>query len=106
MDVSEEYLTKGIDAKRLLPAWFIPRMMDDCWSFGLLLITGHTLAIECIEAVHLAADGSLWIDVTMKTGEDVWLRDSPGRLLFAPTSRTTASVNVAQIVAAFELADT
>jgi hypothetical protein len=27
-------------AKKLLPAWFVPRMMEDEWVFGLLLVTG------------------------------------------------------------------
>ena len=49
-------------ARNLLPAWFIPRMMDDSWSFGLMLTTGVVVAIETINAVHQAADGSIWID--------------------------------------------
>jgi hypothetical protein len=32
-------------AEKLLPAWFVPRMMTDEWVFGLLLVTGQVLAI-------------------------------------------------------------
>jgi hypothetical protein len=87
--------------QKLLPAWFVPRMMDDTWVFGLLLSTGKVLAIEHIDEVHRAADGSLWIDVDM-CGDpvDAWAA------LHAPTSRTRASVNVAHIVCALELSDT
>jgi hypothetical protein len=30
-------------ARRLLPAWFVPRMMDDHWSFAFLLGNGDIL---------------------------------------------------------------
>jgi hypothetical protein len=82
----------------LLPAWFVPRMMDDEWFFGLTLVTGKTLAISKIQAVHQDAEGSLWLDVTM-------LRDFVG-YLNAPTSRLTASIRASSVVMAFELADT
>jgi hypothetical protein len=87
----------------LLPAWFVGRMMDDTWLFGLLLSNGQTLPIQHIEAVHRAADGSLWLDVLMAERGSVL---TPGKYLYAPTSRLHASVNAAYVVAAFELADT
>ncbi len=95
-------------AIKLLPAWFVPRMMDDEWYFGLLLVTGHTLAISNIQEIHQDAGGNLWLDVTM-------LREFPWtcnpaiptrKAMSAPTSRLTASVAAASIVLAFELADT
>jgi DNA-binding XRE family transcriptional regulator len=64
-------------ASRLLPAWFIPRMMTDTWSFGLTLVTGLTLAISSILDVQQAADGSIWLDVRMLNCEGS--RPSPGR---------------------------
>jgi hypothetical protein len=87
---------------KLLPAWFVPRMMGDVWYFGLLLTTGRTLRISQIDNVHQAADGSLWIDASMEPHEG---RDD-GLEMYAPTSRLTVSVNATHIVAAFELADT
>ena len=88
--------------QQLLPAWFVPRMMDDTWVFGLLLSTGRVLAVEHIDEVHQAADGSLWVDVDMREGPvDTW-----PTVIHAPTSRTRASVNVAHIVCALELSDT
>ena len=46
MTCVDEYSEQITKAQRLLPAWFVPRMMTDCWSFGLLLETGHLLVIE------------------------------------------------------------
>lgn len=95
-------------AASILPAWFVPRMMSDSWSFGLMLTTGQVMCISRIEDVHQGADGSIWLDVMM-------LPDNFGsqhvyeRILepmIAPTHRLEASVNAAHVVAAFELADT
>ena len=87
--------------RKLLPAWFVPRMMEDAWVFGLLLSTGKVLAIEHIDEVRQAADGSLWIGIDMcRDPANAWAAIHP------PTSRTRASVNVAHIVCALELADT
>ena len=91
------------EATKLLPAWFIPRMMEDVWSFGLLMTTGVTIAIQQIRSVHQAADGSIWIDVILSDGDDPF--DASGKFV-APTSRLEASINTSHIVAAFELADT
>lgn len=90
-------------AMRILPAWFVPRMMTDEWSFGLLLITGQILCLTHINSVHRAGDGSVWLDVEMMRAGDVWV---PKNGFVAPTSRTWASVNAAHVIAAFELADT
>jgi hypothetical protein len=89
---------------KLLPAWFVPRMRMDCWQFGLLMTTGHTIGISSIVDVHQAADGSLWLDVSMLTSDYEGIADVP--LFLAPTSRTFASINAAHVVAAFELSDT
>lgn len=84
---------------KLLPGWFTDRMMTDSWSFGLMMSNGMTIGIQDIQKVWQAADGSVWLDVTLLSGEydGVWT---------APTTRTTASINASHIVAAFELADT
>ena len=87
---------------KLVPAWLVPRMTGDHWVFGLLLSTGETLAIESIFNMSQAADGSLWVDVYMHPGPVEGWPDA----LLASTSRTQASVNVAHIVCALELADT
>jgi hypothetical protein len=66
-DPVTDYAARLERCAKFLPAWFVPRMMDDTWVFGLLLSTGPTLAIEHIDNVSQAADGSLWVDVTMHT---------------------------------------
>jgi hypothetical protein len=98
-------------ASRLLPAWFIPRMMTDDWSFGLTLVSGFTLAISSIIDVQQAADGSIWLDVRMLNCEEArGLPQGDGthwKLLASPTKdRRTASVAAVYIVAAVELAYT
>lgn len=97
------------EAQALLPAWFIPRMMTDTWTFGLLLTTGVTLVVETITCVHVDSTGALWLDVTMSDNQfwsDIHKERGFKGMMTAPTSRTTASVRADQIVAAFELADT
>jgi hypothetical protein len=94
-------------AARLLPAWFVERLMTDTCSFGLLLSTGVILYVESITAVHQAADQSLWLDLNMGMGDDLTRTGLWGfPLASAPTSRPQASVNAAHVVAAFELTDT
>jgi len=96
---------EGIDAaEKLLPAWFIPRMMDDVWHFGLLLVTGHVMAVGHIDRVRAGEDGTVWIDATMEHGA-AWSHENLN-FLEAPTSRLKVSVNASHVVAAFELADT
>lgn len=94
-------------ATKLLPAWFTERMMTDSWVFGLLLSSGQVLVFETITALHQAADGSLWIEVLMLDhGGTAPKRGLARNLILAPTSRCEASVNVAHVLCAFELADT
>jgi len=111
VDTFEPNEEKINEATRLLPAWFVSRMMTDDWTFGLLLSTGQVMVVNYISEVHQAADGSIWIDVKM--GEKAeWhepeLGNTPSGMsyLSTPTKRDTASVNAAHVVAAFELAST
>ena len=89
----------------LLPAWFIPRMMEDSWYLGLLLVSGDVLAISSITNVSVDANNNLWIDALMcEQGINIdcdWYR-----VLKSPNSRLAISVNASHIIAAFELADT
>ena len=93
------------EAEELLPAWFIRRMMDDVWHFGLLMSDGTLIGIQAIERVSVGADKSIWIDVRLKV-DGSYLPPENKRVFIAPTSRETASINTAHIAAAFELADT
>ena len=93
------------EATRLLPAWFVTRMMTDHWFFGLLTDTGIIIGVEHIRSVNLGADGLVWLDVTLLSEPP--LQTPPGmNLLIAPTDRTDASIAASHIVAVFELADT
>jgi hypothetical protein len=94
------------DAYELLPTWFVPRMMDDVWSFGLLLTTGHVLAVQQLTDVRKAGDGSIWLDVTLCERPPYGAEKWPLKCLVAPTSRLSASVAASQVVCAVELADT
>lgn len=95
------------EGNRMLPAWLTERMMTDTWSFGLLTGTGHLICISHISAISQDEAGDLWLDVELLEGDSL-PGTTPQSLprLFSPTSRTTASVAVRHIVAAFELADT
>ena len=89
--------------------WFLSRMTEDTWSFGIMLVTGQVLAIQTIYAVRRAQNGSAWIDAQLMPHDDFWIesaRKNGYRVVGAPTSREHVSINIAHIVAAFELADT
>ncbi|MCG9885637.1 MAG: hypothetical protein MH825_08690 [Cyanobacteria bacterium] len=90
----------------LLPGWFAERMVIDVWSFGLLMVTGDIIAISSINKITQDASGALWLDVTLLDQQYAEKEINGHKLFYAPTSRTESSVNVAHIVAAFELADT
>ncbi len=93
-------------AKELLPAWFVERMMIDEWPFGLMTTTGKIIVISTIDNVHQAKDGSIWIDVILGANFTVPTNLNSKDLFTNPTDRTTASINTANIICAFELADT
>ncbi len=95
---------------RIMPAWFTRRMMTDDWHYGLLVSTGAIICISCIRRISVALDGSLWLDVEMEEKEATLslLVHKPVAsmpCIVSPTSRTTATINAASVVAAFELAD-
>ena len=91
-------------AVKLLPAWFIPRMMSDSWSFGLVCTGGLVLGIKTILAVHQDAHNKFWLDVELIS---YWeSKQFEFAVVGAPTSRTTASVAVDHVIYALELADT
>lgn len=93
-------------AQSLLPLWFVPRMMTDEWVYGLMMASGNIVAVERMQAVRRAADGSLWIDVILAPADDYWGGNHYDPSVFgAPSSRRRASINVAHVAAAFELVD-
>ena len=99
-DTEQERLTR---AQRLLPTWFVSRMMTDVWPFGLLLSDGTLMCIEQIRDVRLGADG-VYLDVILM---DAPPPQAPSRFrwLWAPITRTRASLANRAVMAAFELAD-
>lgn len=106
-DHSGELAETMAEWMRLLPAWLTARIGGDTWFFGLLMSTGHVLAVESITNVRMGADGSVWLDVWLiPDGWEPHRNIAGAPLVTSPTNRTTASINAAHIVAAMELADT
>ena len=97
--------TRSECAERILPAWFVSRMMKKPGKYGLMLSAGNILAVERILEVHTAADGTIWLDVRMvETGD--YLPGSLDRRVFtAPSDALEASVNASAVVAAFTFAN-
>jgi hypothetical protein len=85
----------------ILPVWYIERMGNDVWGFGLLLASGHILGVERIDGV---SDDGQWMELTLLTqpGNPDSVNGAP--ILYAPAAdRLNASVRVDQVQAAFEL---
>jgi hypothetical protein len=79
------------------------RMLSTASACVVGIDIGNGGAVAIVSAAsEKGADGSLWVDVYMHPGR---VKGFPDALL-ASTSRTQASVNVAHIVCALELADT
>lgn len=99
--IDEDDLPQVIQARQMLPTWFVDRMMTDTWWFGLMMSNGTVIGVHRILSVDQAADGTIWLTVEL-------LSDTPGddRVFIAPTTRLTASINASHVVAAYELADT
>ena len=95
-------------AKRLLPAWFVGRMMGDRRNFAFLMATGDMVHFETILDVHKAADGSLWVDVALVDGVPMSNQgcSTKGRHIVTPVDRQIASINIGHIALAFETAET
>jgi hypothetical protein len=91
-DLEKEQEQRFNRAAALLPAWFVRRMMDDVWSFGLLLITGEVLHVSQIDNVVQAQDGSVWIDALMLNAVPFQAPEGMKNIA-APTSRLGVSIN-------------
>jgi hypothetical protein len=97
--------TDDLDAKiaqaaKLLPAWFVPRMMSDAWLFGLMLVTGKTVPVRQIVALHKDAAGDIWIDAKMVEGG---MTSQGLDLLVCASGRPAVSLNARHVVGALEL---
>jgi type IV secretory pathway TraG/TraD family ATPase VirD4 len=95
-------LTDASKAAEVLPAWYTERMMMDYWLFGLVTVSGQTIAITSIKAV---SDNGEWMDVDLADKDELNMRDDEiTNLIHAVASdRTRASVKISNIVAAIEL---
>lgn len=85
----------------ILPVWYIERMANDVWGFGLLLASGHILGVERIDGV---SDDGQWMELTLlaQPGNPDSVNGVP--IFYAPAAdRLNASVRVDQVQAAFEL---
>ncbi|MFT8243278.1 hypothetical protein [Roseomonas sp. BN140053] len=106
MDITWDSIETADDLRlgEVMPAWFAGRMMADRWCFGLLLSSGHTMLVERIDAIHVSNAGIVLLDVEMCSAP-ADAGPIPGTPLPSPTGRSRATVNLAHVVAAFELAD-
>jgi hypothetical protein len=96
--------TRGKSAECILPAWFVPQMMNKPGKYGLMLSGGNILAIERILEVHAASDGTIWLDVRMIATGDYLPGSLDRRVFTAPPDALEASVNAGAVVAAFTFA--
>lgn len=90
----------------MLPAWLSQRMMHDHWAFGLMLANGTILGIRTIHGITQDASGQIWLDVELLEDDGMIVARDQMKVFTSPTTRTTASIAAAHVVAAFELCDT
>jgi hypothetical protein len=84
----------------ILPVWYVKRMGQDNWGFG-LLASGELLGIERIRGV---SDDGKWLEVDLLDGSGGPKDVSGIPVMYAALSdRTHGSVRVDQVQAAFEL---
>lgn len=99
-------LTDPAEAFEKLPAWFTERMMNDYWSFALLLSNGQWVLISHI--ISISSDGK-WINVELSDKGASTLYDviPEGQIISSLTEdRPTATIRAADVVLATEAADT
>jgi hypothetical protein len=103
-------ITDQDEAADLLPAWLGRRLIGLHGRFGLLLTTGDVMRITSIGAVHMSSDGLILLDVSLDHAgvpDGIDLAWRPKQFLGAPVpGATSATVNVAHVVAAVEFIDT
>ena len=89
-------------AAEILPAWYTERMMTDHWLFGLATADGRVLVITSIASV---SDDGKWMDVELAE-KGAWMldEDDPKYVFAKHADRRKASVQISQIVMAYELA--
>lgn len=90
-------------AQKLIPAWFVVRMMSDRWSFGILTSDGRTFVINQI--LEVSEDGK-WIDVELALKKECAIEQHMGQnFVYAiAEDRRIATINVLHVVCAMELA--
>lgn len=89
-------------AAEILPAWYTTRMMSDQWCFGLWTVSGQMIAITKIKSL---SDDAEWMDVELAEAGDLPkpYADKPDVIVAVASDRTSASIKIANIVAATDL---
>lgn len=98
----EEKVKKAVE---LLPAWFVARMMNDEWRFGLFLGGGFWVAIARIVDVKQDASGDIWIDALgLEEEEGLVIKEAGGMpAVQVAKGRRMLSLNAKHVALAVEL---
>lgn len=96
----EKRLPSEIEKK--LPPWFTSRLMEEEFYYGLLTTSGTIIGIDLIRGFSQMPDGSIWMDVSLIGGK---VPDNLSNMpyLISPSQPSTATININQIIAAFDL---
>ena len=98
----EEKVKKAVE---LLPAWFVARMMNDEWRFGLFLGGGFWVAIARIVDVKQDASGDIWIEALgLEEEEGLVIKEAGGMpAVQVAKGRRMLSLNAKHVALAVEL---
>jgi hypothetical protein len=92
----------------VLPVWFVERMSNDYWNFGLIMEGGFVFPVRQIISI---SDDRRWLEVeVMEAGDDIHnFPNSPVEgmhLIYALEGRTTANIQITKMIGALDLANT
>lgn len=87
-------------ASEVLPAWYTTRMMQDEWSFALQTNDGALIAIRRIVAL---SDDAQWMDVELLINDELPRLPHSRIVVAVADDRRFASVQIRNIVAAYDI---
>jgi len=96
-----ELLSDSREASKIHPNWWVERMMDDEWYFGLLTTDGSIIAFSNISNI---SDDGKWLDITLMMKDELPENSEEKSYITAVADdRRKASVQMDKVVMAYDI---